>query len=132
MYGINMVDIEILKNISVVYAEDDELIRQSITRIVQRRVKNIFSAENGKEGLAYVEQHKPDMVITDIEMPVMNGLEMIRNIRERFGNDTPIIVVTAYQDDEHFTAEADGYIYKPIESQQLFELMAALVKTRFN
>jgi len=125
-----MSEIEILKSISVVYAEDDELIRQSITRIIRRRVKEIHSAEHGKEGLELIQQHNPDMVITDIEMPVMNGLEMIEEVRKIYGPDTPVIVVTAYQDDEHHTDLADAYIYKPIESQQLFELMIRLVKER--
>ena len=125
-----MSDIEILKSISVVYAEDDELIRQSITRIIRRRVKEIHSAEHGKEGLDLIQQYNPDMVITDIEMPVMNGLEMIEEVRKIYGADTPVIVVTAYQDDEHHTDLADAYIYKPIESQQLFELMIDLVKKR--
>ena len=125
-----MSDIEILKSISVVYAEDDELIRQSITRIIRRRVKEIHSAEHGREGLELIQQFNPDMVITDIEMPVMNGLEMIEEVRKIYGPDTPVIVVTAYQDDEHHTDLADAYIYKPIESQQLFELMIRLVKER--
>ena len=125
-----MSDIEILKSISVVYAEDDELIRQSITRIIRRRVKEIHSAEHGREGLELIHQFKPDMVITDIEMPVMNGLEMIEEVRKMYGPETPVIVVTAYQDDEHHTDLADAYIYKPIESQQLFELMVRLVKER--
>lgn len=125
-----MSDIEILKSISVVYAEDDELIRQSITRIIRRRVKEIHSAEHGKEGLELIQQYNPDMVITDIEMPVMNGLEMIEAVRSIYGPDTPVIVVTAYQDEEHHTDLADAYIYKPIESQELFELMIRLVKER--
>lgn len=121
---------EILKTVSVVYAEDDELIRQSITRIVRRRVKEIHSAEDGKKGLELIQEYKPDMVITDIEMPVMNGLEMIEEVRKIYGPDTPVIVVTAYQDEEHFSELADAYIYKPIESQQLFELMVRLMKER--
>lgn len=125
-----MSEIEILKDISVVYAEDDELIRQSITRIIRRRVKEIHSAEDGKEGLTLIQQYNPDMVITDIEMPIMNGLEMIAEVRKIYGPDTPVIVVTAYQDEEHHTELADAYIYKPIESQQLFELMVRLAKER--
>ena len=72
----------------------------------------------------------PDMVITDIEMPVMNGLEMIEEVRRIYGPETPVIVVTAYQDEEHFSDLADAYIYKPIESQELFELMIRLTKER--
>jgi len=125
-----MPDIEILKSVTVVYAEDDELIRQSITRIIRRRVKEIHSAEHGKEGLELIQKYKPDMVITDIEMPVMNGLEMIEEVRKIYGPDTPVIVVTAYQDEEHFSDLADAYIYKPIESQELFELMVRLTKER--
>ncbi len=125
-----MSDLEILKSLSVVYAEDDELIRQSITRIIKRRVREIHSAEHGQEGLRMIQEFNPDMVITDIEMPVMNGLEMIEEVRKIYGPDTPVIVVTAYQDEEHHSELADAYIYKPIESQQLFELMIRLVKER--
>lgn len=123
-----MTELEILKELSVVYAEDDELIRQSITRIIRRRVKNIYAAENGKEGLDFTVEHDPDLVITDIEMPIMNGLELIEQLRNTHGKDTPIIVVTAYQDSEHHTDLADAYIYKPIESQQLFETMVMLAQ----
>ncbi len=125
-----MDDMEILKELCVVYAEDDELIRQSITRIIRRRVKMIYAAENGKEGLDYTVEHNPDMVITDIEMPIMNGLELIQELRNTHGKDTPIIVVTAYQDAEHHSELADAYIYKPIESQQLFETMVTLAQGR--
>lgn len=123
-----MTELEILKELSVVYAEDDELIRQSITRIIRRRVKNIYAAENGKEGLDFTVEHDPDLVITDIEMPIMNGLELIEELRNTHGKDTPIIVVTAYQDAEHHSDLADAYIYKPIESQQLFETMVMLAQ----
>jgi len=73
-----------LQNISVVYAEDEDSVRAQVATFLSRRVKEIYSAQNGEEGLRLTKEHNPDIVITDLEMPVMNGLEMIKKIREEF------------------------------------------------
>jgi len=113
-----------LKNLKVVYVEDEDMIRASVARIIKRRVKELYVGKDGLEGLELVKKHQPDIVITDIEMPIMNGLEMIKRIREGHKDDTPIIAMTAYQDEEHYTDLANAYIYKPVNASILFEAMA--------
>ena len=125
-----MTNIEILKSISVVYVEDDEAVRDSITMSLKRKVKIIHEAENGEEGIELIKKYNPEIVITDVEMPVMDGLTMIKKIRENEELSVPIIVITAYEDDEHFTALADGYIYKPVNLKALFELMKNLMESK--
>lgn len=117
-----------LEEATVVYVEDEPAIRDKIARVLHRRVKEIHLASNGMEGLELVRRTDPHIVITDLEMPLMNGMEMIRRIREEIAKDKPIIVVTAYQDDEHYTNLADGYIYKPVIIQDLIDLMEKLVE----
>ena len=119
-----MEQVEALKNLKVVYVEDEDMIRASVARIIKRRVKELYVGKDGLEGLELVKKHQPDIVITDIEMPIMNGLEMIKKIREEQKIDTPIIAMTAYQDEEHYTDLANAYIYKPVNASMLFEAMA--------
>ncbi len=114
---------EILKKLIVVYVEDEEPVLRKIGNVLNRRVKEIYLAKNGLEGLKLVREHKPHMVITDLEMPVMNGIEMIERIRKDDGNYVPIIVLTAYRDEDHYTDLANAYVYKPIMLPELLEKM---------
>lgn len=118
---------EILKTLKVLYVEDDEFILYSANRTLKRKVGEVFLARTGVEGVEIASKINPDIVITDIEMPEMNGLEMIKIIREKYNRHYPIIVVTAYEDEEHKTNLADGYLYKPVDIDKLFEMIIKLV-----
>jgi len=116
-----------LEKVVVIYVEDEIEVREQIVTFLKRRVKEIYEANNGEEGLRLIEEHDPDVVITDLEMPVMNGLMMIQKIREIYDGQKPIIVITGYMDDEHYTDLADAYIYKPIDMQKLVEVVKDLL-----
>lgn len=116
-----------LESAVIVYAEDNVETREGIARFIRRRVKEVHEANNGQEGLELTRQYHPDAVLTDLEMPVMNGMEMIKKIREEFGPDTPIIVTTGYSDEEHYTDEANAFLYKPIQLDEILETMEKLL-----
>lgn len=116
-----------LESAVIVYAEDNVETREGIARFIRRRVKEVHEANNGQEGLELTRQYHPDAVLTDLEMPVMNGMEMIKKIREEFGPDTPIIVITGYSDEEHYTDEANAFLYKPIQLDEILETMEKLL-----
>lgn len=116
-----------LSELVIVYAEDDQLLRETVCEFLRRRVGCVYEAENGEEGLALVKEHDPDVVITDIEMPKMNGLEMIEEVRSQFNFDHPIIVITAYDDSEHYTEKANAYLYKPLNLKELLEQIKTLI-----
>ena len=109
-----------LETLTVVYVEDEEEIRAQVSLFLRRRIAALYEGANGQEGLELTMEKRPDLVITDLEMPVMDGLEMIRMIRQELGEKTPIIVLTGYHDEAHHTDLADVYIFKPID---LFELL---------
>jgi len=111
----------------IVYAEDDEFVRSAITHYLKRRVRVVKEAGNGEEGLALTRECNPDVVITDLEMPVMNGIEMIKKIREEFGPDKPIIIITGYNDKEHYTEQANAILYKPLDLDLLIETLERLL-----
>lgn len=106
----------ILKTLRVLYVEDEEDIRNQLIDSFNRKFGQVHIASNGEEGLAAYEKHRPDIVVTDIKMPVMDGLTMITRIRE---NDsiTPIIVITAYSELENLKRalelDVDRFIQKP-------------------
>lgn len=102
-----------LSELTVLYVEDEPVARMSIGAFLKRQVATLYTGENGKEGFELFATHRPQVVITDLEMPVMNGMEMIRRIRE-LDNGTPIIITTAYDDEAHRCDLADRVILKPI------------------
>lgn len=88
-----------------------------------------MTAENGSIGLQRYIEHRPAVVITDLEMPVMNGLEMIRRIRE-LDNDIPIIITTAYDDEAHACPQANRVILKPIRFMDLVQAVEECVAAK--
>ncbi len=103
--------------ISVLYVEDDDSLRVLTETKLKRLVEKIYLAEDGVVGLKKFEEHKPDVVITDIQMPHMDGLEMIKHIRAK-DSFTNIIITTAFDDTETLVLAVelgiDNYLIKPI------------------
>jgi YesN/AraC family two-component response regulator len=123
-----MYDVTVLKRHSVLYVEDEAIVRMSVGRFLRRRFGSVFEAENGKEGLALFKQHRPDIVITDIEMPVMSGMEMIRRIFD-ISDIQPIIITTGYKDEAHTSDLVCRNIIKPLDEDMLLEaIMTCLGK----
>ncbi|MEG3640191.1 GGDEF domain-containing response regulator [Magnetococcus sp. PR-3] len=115
-------DTDLLKSLTVLYAEDNEEIREQLCIFLRRRVGTLLVAENGEQGLEKYRQQQPDLIITDILMPKMDGLSMARAIRSD-DTHTPIIVTTAYNDENFFMRaielSIDQYVLKPTDPHQL-------------
>jgi YesN/AraC family two-component response regulator len=111
---------DLLKNLTVLFVEDDQPSREIFSRLLSTRVGCVHQAANGQDGLKMFCQFNPDVVITDLEMPIMNGMDMIRSIRD-LGYKTPIIITTGYIDDEHSTDLANHTLIKPVVFSRLVE-----------
>lgn len=77
--------------------EDDEDVRETLVDSLYEMNARIIIAENGLKGLEQIETFRPDAILSDINMPKMNGLEMLRNIRQK-GFDTPVVMLSAFGD----------------------------------
>lgn len=117
----------IFKDLSILYVEDEHDIREEFKILLESRFKNVYLAENGSEGLKSYKQYKPDLVMSDITMPVMNGLDMARYIKD-LDRQQPIILLTAL-DNAEMLSEAinmgiDGYLGKPVRISQVLNTLA--------
>ena len=113
-----------LKNLTVLYVEDDDEVRENIATSLSYFVKHIESASNGNEAYTLYEEMSPDIIITDIDMPGMNGLELAARVRE---NDSfiPIVITTAFTTEEFLldavALQLERYLVKPITLKKLKE-----------
>lgn len=109
----------------LVIADDQRLFRQNLKTVIELRIPEaqvVGMAGNGEEALAVVRATQPDLVLLDMRMPVMDGVECIRQLRAE-GNNVRVLVLTTFDDDEYvFEAlrfGAVGYLLKDIESEEL-------------
>ncbi len=122
-------NVSILKNITILYAEDEVALREITLNILRGFTKKQFVAENGAQGLDLFKQNESeiDLIITDVNMPIMNGLEMIREIK-KINPHIPIIVATAFSNTEYLLEAidigVDKYVLKPIDMKKLLQLMS--------
>lgn len=114
-------------DIRVLYVEDDPDIREAIAENLFRRVRELHLAENGQAGLEAFVTQKPDLIITDIKMPVMDGLEMAERI-SRIDPAIPVIVTSAHEEKEYLRKAMElgiqAYIVKPINLQCIKQSVA--------
>lgn len=118
----NTQDKEYLKSLTILYVEDEEDSFEQLTEFLSRFCGTVLTARNGAEGLEVYQALRPDIVITDIKMPIMDGLTMAQKIRD-LGRSVPIIVITAFEQIDHlrraFDIGIDKYVTKPINSDLL-------------
>jgi len=111
-----------LLDLSVLYAEDEEIIREPFVEMLGRRVKSVTAVKNGEEALELYRKRHFDLVITDIRMPQMSGLELAAEIRKT-DRYMPIIVTTAYEFRDFLLKAIEvginKYLVKPIQKESL-------------
>jgi putative two-component system response regulator len=128
-------DPDFLKTLSVLYVEDDEEIRELLSRFLRHWIGTLHIATNGQEGSEAFLEHHPDVVVTDIKMPVMDGLEMASVIKAS-SREVPIIVITAYSERDYFIRAieigVDQYVTKPVNTDTLLQAIYKSARHRFH
>lgn len=117
----------------VLVVEDSQLSREFIRLAINMRPNfHILEAVNGKEALVIIKKEDVDIVVTDINMPVMDGIELIRQIRTTSGLEKlPVIVVSTKGENESvqeaLEAGANGFVTKPVRGSELIESLDRLL-----
>lgn len=107
------------KDITLLYVEDEEFIRNELSSVFQMIAQNVIVANDGQEGFEAFKKNEVDVIVTDINMPNMNGFEMLKSIRE-IRNDVPAIILSAYSQSD-FIRQANEidfineYLIKPVD-----------------
>lgn len=111
----------------ILIIEDDEQHREFLCELLQVTEFNAMSAKNGKEGVVLYQHLKPDLVLTDIVMPEMDGFEVVKTILS-FNKNTPLIAMSGYSEVSNSSylnmismLGADAVLTKPINSHKLIE-----------
>ena len=117
-------------NITILYVEDDKDIREGLIPVLKYISNQLYVAVDGKDGLEQFKKYNPTIIISDIKMPNMTGLEMVKEIR-KINKKQHIIFTTAHSESSYFMeaieAHVDGYILKPIDldilEDKLYEII---------
>ncbi len=119
----------------IVVIDDDAGTRLLVSQVLKKEGHQVMAAEDGAKGLALIREHKPDLVVSDVQMPLMDGFEVLDQVR----NDaalaaTSMILLTSLQDRSYMrlgmTTGADDYLTKPFAPQELREAVSAQLNKR--
>lgn len=119
-----------LKTLTLLYAEDEEGIRRNIADSLRYYFKDVFEASNGEEAYLIYKDKAPNIILSDINMPILNGIEFIKKVRKK-DRLTPVVMITAHTDKEYLLEAVElhmeKYLVKPIELDNLFEVLIQCV-----
>jgi CheY-like chemotaxis protein len=124
------------KKKQILMIDDEELLVKTFSILLQKSGHEVYVAKNGDDAIAMTEEEKFDLIICDIRMPGINGVETVKAIRKAAGDNSnrevPVIFITGFADQK---TESDanelaplGYLYKPFDNAELLDLVNAGLK----
>jgi DNA-binding response OmpR family regulator len=124
-----------LKNLVVMFVEDETDIREALSSAIEDEFAKLILARDGEDGVKKFKKFKPDIVITDISMPIMDGLEMTKAIKE-ISKETPVIILSAFSEKERLLKAidvgVDKYLIKPIDPDELMDTLRHVAQEKFS
>ncbi len=124
-----------LKELDVLLVEDDTKLLASLHKAFEGIFNNVYNAQNGLEGVKKFKKFSPNLVITDILMPIEDGLEMIRQIKQIFPH-APIVVLSGFSREEQLKGVmeigVERYYFKPVDIAAFVLEISALMKSKLD
>jgi diguanylate cyclase (GGDEF)-like protein len=121
-----------LKNFTILYVEDNKDAQEQLKMILEDDVKEFYQAYNGKEGLAIYKEKNPDIILTDINMPILDGLKMAKEIKD-IDSKQPILIISSFDEKDNLLNAieimVDAFITKPIDIDILERKLKQVSKT---
>ncbi|WP_424688754.1 MAG: response regulator transcription factor [Halarcobacter ebronensis] len=126
---------ELTKNIKILYVEDDEIARENGVEYLENYFEEVYEASDALSALKIYDKHKPHIIITDIQMPKLNGLEFVKRIRQK-DKETQVIILSAFSTKEYLFEAIElqlvKYLTKPICEHELDKALEICVDTLRN
>ncbi len=123
----------ICKNLTLLYVEDEDKIRNLLKSAIENEFNEVITAGNGDEGFKKFKKYQPDIIVSDILMPVCDGLEMAKNVRA-ISKDIPIILFSAFSEKEKLLSAIDigidKYLIKPVDIDELLSTVENIVSKK--
>ncbi len=123
------------KQLVILLVEGDALLRSETRRLLEKHVGQVFTAANGQEGVALFHKLHPDVVVSDLMMPIMDGLQLAREIK-RADPATPVVLITHCDDAGHLLEAIkigiDGYLLKPVTISVLMQTIEEAMARQLN
>lgn len=124
-----------LQGYSLLIVEDKQDLREFLKDALKDKFKKIYQAEDGLEALSVIKQQQPDIIVSDVMMPQMNGYQLCKEIKENLNiSHIPVILLTARADSESqmlgYKLGADAYLSKPFEMEMLLSVIQNQIKNR--
>ncbi len=120
-----------LSNFTLLYIEDNIDAQNYLQLIFEDDLKEIYIASDGKEGLKAYKEKRPDIVLTDINMPKMDGFSLIKEIK-KIDKDQPIVVISVFDDRDNILKAinmcSNGFVPKPIDMEFLYEKLTSIAQ----
>jgi len=124
------IDKEFIKKVSILYVEDELSIAEEVYELLSYEFENIYVAHDGKVGLELFKQYSPDIVLTDIQLPVVDGITMSKKIKE-ISPTTPIVMASAFSDALYLKKAIDigvsDYIIKPVIFDKILDSLYKII-----
>ncbi len=124
--------IKLASEFNILYLEDEDKLREEFVSFLKKLFKNVYSGENGAVGLKLFDKYDVDIILTDINMPEIDGLKFAEIIKEK-NKDIPIVLITAYTDTAFFIKaidmRIDKFLIKPINGENFFKSIIDILTT---
>jgi len=122
-----------LTDYTVLYAEDDEGVRKNVSEMLSLLFKEVYVAKDGMEAYDIFAESFPDIIITDVQMPFLSGIELAKKIRKE-DKEIPIMMISAHTEVDYMLDAIElsliRYIVKPITQTKLFEALEKFLETK--
>jgi CheY-like chemotaxis protein len=117
---------------AILIIDDNEDYRTSFREVLELEAYNILEAENGLVGLQMIQQHLPDLILCDVDMPIMNGIEVLKRVKaDPVYSQIPFVIITGSDDDQiRKTAHelrAEKHLTKPVAITKFLSTIAQLL-----
>lgn len=120
-----------LENLKILYIDDEEYIRTNAVEYLSFYCNHVYEAKDGIDGIEKYEQYNPDIIITDIKMPRLSGIEMVKKIRQK-DKKTKVILATAFLETSYLLQAVElglvKYLVKPITADKLLPVLKSCIE----
>lgn len=117
---------------TILICEDEEIMLAALSFRLRRNGFEVIAAENGKEALDKIKEFNPDLIVTDIMMPYITGIELLTIVREEMQSTVPVIIISALNQEETilsaFKMGANDFIVKPFKPDELIIRIKKIVQ----